>query len=239
MTSDGIDPNEMAELLSLPSDDPRRRRFEGTPRGRAILSIYASFMEAANLPGANPAAADHVLAEALARALNAPNPKGGASSATGAEPRRELRWPGILRALMSPTFRPAFALASIAIVLGGLWLARSRPGPQTRLLRGAVVGGQPVGTQPLELHEARTFRSGAIQLSWAPYPGADRYVVSFLRPDLTDLFRLPAGPDAGLTIGPGALPALLPRGQRIGWRVVARHGGDSLAVSTISAFRLP
>ena len=243
---------QLAAILELPPDDPRRLELERSPRGRALLRTYRAFLA----PGRAPAEADLENARASLHAMldrelglgAAPSTASRSEAATPAGPRPEVVGPAPAHAAARaprrswwwmPAPRLAFAMAALAVAVAGVWYVSRPPGPAAPELRGHRVEGTGAPTVALTLHPARTLAGGAVELSWEPVAGADRYQVAFFATDLTDLAHPAPTTEPRLVLAPGALPAGLSRASSVLWQVTARRGSEPLAVSETAPLRLP
>jgi len=239
---DGLDPEAdgfpeaVAELLSLPSHDPRRQALTDTPRGRALLAAYEAFLDPPDVPpGADPADAMVRLRAVLDReeALGADraHPTGAtpddrvaprdaetrsaASGGRGSDGRGfwSRLWADRGLAGLTPV-----AAAAVAVAI--LVLTPSPDGTGLRLVRSGTElrGGEPVAADPLRL-EVHGTADGA-RLGWRPVAGAASYEVEIRTPAHTSLarWRVDAPPAAMTEVtwpeGERRAPALL-------WRVTA------------------
>lgn len=225
-------PEDLGELAALPPDDPRRRAVEATARGRAMLLAYREFVAPADTPaGARPSEADAILATALAREIGEPVRSGGDRTLRSVE---ESVWTRLIRSLSAPAMRPAYALAALLIVSGGLWTMWKSSGraPATHL-RGEAAHAA------IALSPPQTLAAGAIELGWQPVAGATSYEVAFFAPDLTELGHTGPLAEPRLVLEPGALPAGLHPGADVLWQVTARSGADAIGQSRTTLIRLP
>lgn len=223
-------PEEFVRLLALPEDDPERRQAEASGKLDAWRRMLREFEEpgpgeatAGELAGADAALGRHV--ESMLG-----TPAGGHRSAPRAAGPGLLAW---LASIWSrPALRPAFALAALVIVGGaGWWLAGERVGRGERAVRG-------VAPEAAIVVEARA-TPGALDLTWGPVAGAERYRVRFYGPSLSELDRRDDVTEPHLRLEPGTLPRGTASGQEILVEVVALRGGDAIAVSAPKAVRLP
>lgn len=210
----------LAEVAALPPDDPRRAEAEACPRCGAQLAALRAFLAGdPEIPTAESAAADRVLAEFVAtRIVSRPPPAGPA--------RRPVQRP------RSFAPRRLAAMASVcAVVVLALILTRETgdPAPIGARLRGEA----PVaGAAGIVLQSTGPTADGGFELNWRPVAGADHYVVEVFSGDLdtlavlTPLSRPSARLAAGLLRAPAAAGGVLVR-------VVALAGDRRLAVSPL------
>jgi hypothetical protein len=213
--------DELDEIRALPANHPRRRHAAGCPRCGALMGSYDLYLAAPDAAGARPAEAERALGAALERAMGA----AAARSGHAAGPRREARH-GWIERLMEPAFRPAWAFAGLALVLGAVLLAQRLPGPDREpAFRGP---GETVSAVPVI--ERATLGPAGVSLRWTATAGADAYEVRLYGEDLAELARFDPIPGLNLEIAADQLPALAPGAGLIA-RVVALSGGDTVGTS--------
>ena len=231
---------DLGEIAALPVDDARRRAVEATPRGRALMAAYREFLIAEAPPGSNPEVAAARLDAFIAREIEGHRAV-DARLALGADTRSEAWTTRLIRALLGPALRPAFAAVVLLVVAGGAWLALrpSHPGMPagTPVYRGSEQ--TPDALPTLQLERARTGADGALQLAWAAVPGATGYRLRFFGADLSDAARVDTGASTRWTLRREALPAGLSRGASMLWQVEALRDGDVIAASPSVALTLP
>jgi hypothetical protein len=246
MTERHIPDDELGLVLDLDPADPRRGHLDRCPRCYARMAEYRDFVAAQpGAPGARLGEARERLGEALEREIAggaAERGTGRAVRAGGGDEPRPAPWlDRVTRGLHLPRLRPELAMAAIAVVIvaGGAWLAfRGRegipppPGGEPTL-RGEVVRG------PLTLEHPSVLADGALELAWTSMPGATRYQVRFVAPDLSDLATVEAGSDTRVILRRGSLPGGLASRALVTWQVVAMSGNDTLATSRATPVRLP
>jgi len=221
---------ELGEIAELSSDHPRRREFERSPRGRALLATYRSFVN----PGAAGAEAGLEQARAHLQALlvrelgQSAGPAAAGAAGERRPPSNSWSWRSWA------ALRPVLALAVMVIVAAGAWVATQHRGASNPVLRGRRVGG----TVELALHAPRATAEG-LELSWEPVAGADRYEVAFFASDLGDLAHAPATSEPRLVLSLATLPSGLTRGSTVLWQVSARRGDTPLAQSETSPLQIP
>lgn len=246
--AEGLDPEAVAELLSLPPHDPRRQALTETPRGQALLAAYEAFLDPPDVPaGADPADAavrlravlDREEAHAVDRVrptstprhtdpVDGPNP--AASEGRGPDGRGfwSRLWADRGLGGLTPV---AAAAAAVAILV----FAPSPDGTAIRLVPAGTElrGGEGAATDPLllEVHET----ADGARLAWRPVPGAASYEVEIVTPAHTPLarWRVDAPPAAMAEVawpeGERRAPALL-------WRITALDvAGDPVATSRWSS----
>jgi hypothetical protein len=157
--------DDLRDLEGLPPDDPRVQALG--PGARAYLRAREDFVAGGEPPaGARMHEAERRLGEALERELGVKlGGDLGASVAPAAGAGRARPAGGFLDALLGPRLRPAFALALVVIVAGGVWLATSgRRATEPSVMRGT----EPV-TPGVELTTvARTLDDGALPAGLTP-----------------------------------------------------------------------
>lgn len=217
---------DLAELSQLPPGDPRRQAFESRPGARARLKAYEAFMAAGGeATPAERAEAEAKLGALIERETGVPLPAARREAAPpGAARESWLAW------LWSPRLRPAVAtvavLAVVTLAAGLERRYRAAKAPVYRSEEPAPAAGA------WDARPATTpVAGGAVRLSWAAAPGADRYRVEFLAGDLAELARVEDLAAAELVLDPRALPAGLASGAEVLWRVVATRGADEIARS--------
>ncbi len=218
---------EIAEVLSLGAEDPRRRHLEGCPRCRALALSFRDFVEPGPVPaGARSAEAAERLSQAIAREIEAGARRAASRPRTGALRRWLEGWLG------RPSLRPVWVTASVVVVAGAAVIAiLSRPAPES-VLRGerpAALALQPVRQQP----------GGELRLRWEPLAGAVSYQVRLYATSLEEVARLEPVRVPETVLRREALPSGLASGTRLLWRVVALRGGDELALSPVGSLRAP
>jgi hypothetical protein len=214
---DANDPIDYALLADLPADDPRVRALDA--RQRAELAAYRDFVGTPDDVAAEQLAhADAQLAAALDAAIGvAPAPAAPAPRTPVAPPR-----PGVLdvlRMLLAGSgLRPAYALAAVLVVAGGLYWNQAR-------LAGPVLRGDEAAAIEVA---APVMGEAVVTFAWQAVADAERYEVRLYGGDLEETGRHDAGAGTLLSLprarlGPGAGEVL--------WQVVAFRGTDEVARS--------
>ena len=228
MSDRPFSPEEFVRLLALPEDHPERRQAEVSGKLDAWRRMLHEFEE----PGAGDATAtelaraDAVMAQRVESMLGTPTgvPPGAARPASGG--------PSLLAWLASiwsrPALRPAFAMAALMIVAGTSWWMVGSRAP--RAVRGVSEDGIVVETRET---------SEALELTWAPVPGAEHYRIRFFGPALREIARRDDVVEPRLRFERGALPAGIASGEEVVIDVAAMRGNDALAVSKARAVRMP
>ena len=206
--------------------DPHRAHVESCPRCWARLVSYREFVSPSPAPeSAGFDAARAAIGPALAREI-------------GAERPRILAFPDAAR---RRDFGGKWLSAAAAVIaVGALAIAVARGpllGERASVLRGDGASGA-MGVASVALL-APTEAGGRVTLHWRAVPGAERYRVTFLGPDLAVLAALELGADTTLTLDPGRLPAALASAKAARYEVAALAGGSSIATSGVGTVRLP
>jgi hypothetical protein len=235
-----IEPEDLGALEGLPTDDPLLRQLESQPRARAQYRAYRDFVAPGDVPeGARVHEAEARLAEVLERELGTPigrTPE-AVPGARSAAPARSQGGGGFLSLLFGPRMRPAFALAVMLVVAGGVWIYTATRQPGEPILRGGTRAG-PLGG-PVGGVATGRLADGTVRLTWTPSAGAESYAVVFLSPELAEIARVRGITETHLDLRPGALPAGLMSRSQVLWRVVAMRGPDELTRSSTLTVTLP
>jgi len=222
-----FDASEIAAVLDLGPDDPRRRHLAECPRCRALALSFQEFLAPESVPdGARPAEAVRRLSRVVADETAAPTRAGMGSPAAGGP----MGWFG--RLWLRPPVRTAWAMAALVVVAGGVFLAVHTRQGREPVLRGpqaAVLALQPVRLEP----------DGALRLCWAPLAGAERYQVRLYSTALAEVVRLEPVTVPEAVLRRSALPRGIPPGTALLWRVAALRGGDDIAQSPVGTLRAP
>lgn len=219
-----IDIENLAEILELPDDDPRRRHLEECPRCSSILLSFQAFLEAEKVPGSDPVDAETRLGEFIKASIDKQSP--GTSERVVVEER-----PGFLSEFLQGLFRrPVWVTAALLIVAAGmLWW---KPWVEDPLvLRGTI----PAETKsPLELAAPQALDDGSLLLSWSPFDSVDIYEVRLYDESLSELARFGPLTETTLVLTRSMLPEDAPSAML--WRVVALDEGDEVAASRPAPF---
>lgn len=222
---------DLAALLKLPPQDPRRRHLDGCPRCRARVVTFLEFTEAPNdVPRDLLLDAETKLDAALRREL-----------ALGGDPRGEDAAAPFRRWLASLTLpRSGFAwvgaAAVVVAVVAAVRIFAPRP-EEPFLLRGSEEHVAPGASTALALRAVPA--EGGVDLSWSAVPGADAYEVRIYGTNLEEIVRLRPTPEARLILKRTDLPVSAAPGAVVLWKVVALRDGDPLSESAPSQLRLP
>src|SRR4249920_3086509 len=191
-----IDEKALGALLDLPASDPRRAHLDTCPRCRALVMSHREFQSMPLDPAYGPRE------EAALRAFRAR--LGGAPSSSRASKSRSSWW----SRLFGPAMRPAWALAALALVVGGvfLWPQRSTHEPPT------VRGGSE---HSLVLLPPQEQGDGSLRFAWHGVPDADEYQIRFYSTAFVELGRRSAGGDTAIAIPLADLPQAYRSGEVI------------------------
>jgi hypothetical protein len=232
-----VEPMELAALLALPTDDPRRLEAAGCPRCDSLLRELAAFLDGdAALPDVEKIHAERHLAGVLAGAMAVPTKRsaGAVSSVAG---RRSL---GRSRPRQGWGWGLGLAAATAAGVM--FLLAREPLAPTGP--SGVLRGGSRVVSGAGELTVTATAgrSDGHVLLTWPAVAGADRYLVELFSTELDTLAVYGPLSEPALVVdavrlraagaGPGAAATVLCRVRALG-----RDG--ELAVSRLAGLALP
>jgi len=176
-----LEPMELAALLALPTDDPRRREAAACPRCDSLLLEMTAFLEGdEGPPDAGRAHAERRLAAVLAGAMAARSePSTGAAMSA-------VRAPTAHRSRRGRGWGWGLGLAASAAVVTFL-VAREPLAPAGP--SGVLRGGAPAASVAAVLNVTVTAgdREGQWRLSWPAVAGADRYLVELFSADLDTL----------------------------------------------------
>ncbi len=232
---------ELGALAALAGDDARRRAAESDPLTAARLRAFEDFVAPGSLPeGADLADAEARLLVALERELGVPlaAPREQAKTRGAPRPGTGGGWSRFLARVAGPVWRPALAVAATLVVVAGAWTLLAPPGGDgPPLLRGPEAPLDAGSWDAAPTAEAAA--PGTIRLAWRPAPGATRYAVVFLAPDLRELAQVDGLGGTELVLAATELPAGLASGQAVLWRVTAFHEGDEIGRSRTSTMVVP
>ncbi|MEO5617901.1 MAG: hypothetical protein ABIS67_09025 [Candidatus Eisenbacteria bacterium] len=134
--------------------------------------------------------------------------------------------------------KPLIAMAAVVLAVAGAGLVASLlRQPQGDTLRGIAPPAVPGVWEARP--EARAMRNAGLMLNWTAAPGADRYTVEFVSPDLDELDRVEGITSLELVLTREALPRGLAPGAQVSWRVLAFRGSDEIARSPAVPVTLP
>jgi hypothetical protein len=228
-----VEPIELAALLELPPDAPRRLEAAGCPRCDSLLRAMSVFLDGdAGLPDGDRAQAERHLAGVLAGAMA--GPEGRPVEAATPTARR--------RAARRPQRGQGWGLGLAAAAAGVMFLVARDPvaptGPS-----GVLRGGAPSVSVAADLTVTVTAgdREGRVLLAWPAVPGADHYLVELFTADLDTLGVYGPLSEPALAVDSASLRAN-PEGRfpaAVLCRVRARDGAGEVAVSRLVHLKLP
>jgi len=221
-----IEPEALDETLALPEDDPRRMHLATCPKCRALLASHALFLAAEGGDAPHVARADAQLTAFRERMLGIEPAATPAAPARRAMPASGSWW----QAMFAPAMRPAWAVATIAVVAvaAALWMRGAPPVDTT--LRGGTA-------EPMALHSPDYRPDGGVEISWEPFAGADHYEVRFFSTALTEIGRAPQVTTNAAQIASSGLPRDSTNSGVVLYRVFALHGGDEIAHSPVGTLQ--
>ncbi len=214
MSDQCIPIEELEELALAEPDDERLRHLETCPRCRAELAMYRSFM------AGNSAMADsgreELLATRMRKVIHCNDAE--VNSSPVPSPQESGRFPRSLQ-------RSLLAVAAVLLVFFAVeWY--QVPGIQTGIhLRGAA------DQQDHSLVLQVKAESGALQLSWSEFPGADNYKVEILGSDLVPIDEMAVSGENHLAIKDRDMEQWRVISSSLLWRVVAFQGSQQLSYS--------
>jgi hypothetical protein len=224
MKQNCIELDQIATVMKLGSDDPRRRHLEECPRCASRMLLYERFLASEELPGADTASADAHLAAVMKAAIER-------GSTPDVEPERGGFLARVTRALF---VSPAWAGAAVVVVLA-LAVVWWQPWETEEVV---FRGDKSIpGVEQLLLEAPVTLEDGGVRLTWHSVEAADSYLIRFRTPDLDEIALLGPIADTSLVIDrselpPGSPPVIL-------WRVVALLNGDEIHRSRPASLELP
>ncbi len=163
-----LEPAELAALLEMPADDPRRAAAAACPRCDSLLRAGAAFLAGDDtVPPGELARAERTLAAVLAAQLTAPG------AAAPASPRAVQA-----RGRVSRRAGWGWGVGLAAALAAAMLMIAREPGVPAGP-SGVLRGGGPAAGAAIELAVERTepASDGSAKLSWAPVPGAETYRV--------------------------------------------------------------
>ncbi len=209
MTLHGCPSEEaLGEVASLPATDPLRIHSEDCPRCCALLAGSAEFESAMR----------ETVSEGSPGTLRVPHPA-----------------PSFRQRLWAPTMRPAWALAALALLLGGYlyW-------PQLAMLGSAIRARRSETPSEIEWAAAIEYRAGGgVHLSWKAVPEAERYEVRLYGESFEELDRIGAGGETAQLLPPDRMPQAYRDGGTILYRIYALRGADEIRTSTAGLLAKP
>lgn len=210
-----VDATDIAAVLELPADHPRRRHAETCPRCRSLVASYLSFVEAESVEGADLERARGMLDARIRADASRWKPSRA--------PVRTFRWQSLLR--------PAPLLVAGLVVIAAAVFWSSRTPEQSSLREGAPQ------SQAFALSPAQLTTDGSIQLSWSAMAGADQYQVRMYGPDFGEIYRSDNTTATSMIVDRAALPPSQSSHLDLTWRVYALSQGDVIATSAPGSIR--
>ncbi len=206
-----VNPEDIAEIVTLTSDDPRRQHLDQCPRCGTLARRFRDFLDPAPLPPeADAEAAGRMLRQRLTIALPELAP------ALEADDRLETTPP---RARFHFN-RPLLAVAAVLVCCLGLLGIRNQlvQPPTDGALERSVLRGADLSPTALEVVKA----DAGLELTWGQPAGTDASETVFFDGNLSQIERLDTG-----TTGTYEL-ARVPDGARY-IRVEFLQAGDVIA----------
>jgi len=253
-----LEEHELDAVIGLPEGHPALAHVAACPRCRALVDAYRRFLAPGEAPREARAEEADAALDAFRERLLGTASAGAPAGSAAADPLASAARPGVAygapdlaapgaarsadargpfaaprRAWRGGLWRvpaPVWAAAAVVVVAGGALLWTSRDGGDRRpTLRGARAGALRLAPPAVEA-------SGAVRIAWSGHPDAESYAVVLFGPDLEEVARFPVLSDSALTLAPDQLPAALPAGSAVLYRVEARRGGDAVAISATGSF---
>jgi hypothetical protein len=224
MKQNCIEIDQIANVLKLSPDDPRRRHLDECPRCASRSLMYRRFLAGEPVPGADPASADAHLAAVMKAAIDGRSQADDGRERGGFLARATRAWLG--RAAL------AGAAVAVAVVVAVTWW-KPWTTPET-VLRGDKTS---LGVQQLPLEASQMVADGGVRLTWRSVDGADSYIIRLRTPELDEIALLGPTTDTSLVIHRSTLPPETP--SVILWRVIARQNGDEIRRSRPASLELP
>jgi len=191
-----LEPLELAALLAMPADDPRRRDADACPRCDSLLRGMAAFLDGdADLPNDEKVRAERHLAGVLAGAMAAKGEPAAGSVTSAATDVRRTR--SNRRSPRGQGWGWGLGLAAAAAGVM-FFVARepSAPAGPSGVLRGGAPNASMAGDLIVTVAAGPT--EGQLLLSWPAVAGADSYVVELFTAELDTLAVL--GPVTELSV---------------------------------------
>jgi hypothetical protein len=184
---------DIADLASLPEDDPRRRHVAECPRCRTLARRFRDFLAPAPLPPeADAEAAGRMLRRRLSTALPELAPALEADD-RAAHDRAATARPGRGDRRGLPVARPLLAVAAVLVACLGLLAVRNQltqPDAPASLER-SILRGEDLRPAALEL--AATGQG--LDLLWGQPADTDASQAVFFDGNLDEIARFPVGTD--------------------------------------------
>jgi hypothetical protein len=208
--------DEIATLLEMAPDDPRRQHLDACPLCQSRLAAYRGFVaKPAPLPGSDPENA-RIELERFIGGLDKRAARGAAWSESWSQ----------FRARLGPRRVFALGIASAAVAL--LMILHpflGHDGSETPVLRGPAAPG----ASAIRL-ETQSIEDGDVVLRWNALAEADLYEVQVFDTRLDRVARFSAGPATTYRLQRQAIPA---GDGPLFCRIAAFRGGDEVAASDV------
>jgi len=216
---------ELDELLTLGSDDPRRDHLARCSACRTLLASYRAFMEAGDLPEASDRdEAGRRLDLFRARMIEGVD-RPAAVGATEASLLSRL-----LAFLRGPILRPALAGLLLLIAAGSLWMNRDSLYAERS---SGIVREVPLqGSVDVTVQPPVVLDDGGLVLEWSPVSSAESYRVQILGVEMTPLRDFTIADVNRLRVTSDDIEGLASSGPLF-WRVIVYRNGDEFARSSL------
>ena len=206
-----FDAEDLAEIVTLPTTDPRRRHADECPRCRTLARRFRDFLDPAPLPPeADAEAAGRMLRQRLTTALPELAPALQTDSRVSVAPRRQrVRFA-----------RPLLAAAAVLVCcLGLLGIRNQLTQPAAdRSLERSVLRGEDFSPTALGV----VAQGGGLELTWGQPADTDASEAVFFDGNLDELATVPLDTSGSLVL------AQIPEGARY-IRIEFLSGGDVVA----------
>jgi hypothetical protein len=217
--------NEIATILALDPEDPRRRHLDECPRCASRLLLYQRFLTAGEASGADADAADAHLAEVMKSAIDRADISNEVPESNG-----------LLERIVKGMFtRPVWATAAVVLV-AAVALVWWQPWKEDGIVLRSDMASLP-GAPHLSLGPVEALADGGMRLTWTPVEGAEGYVIKIRTSDLAEIARFGPVADTSFVIYRSMLPPEAP--PVVLWRVVALRYGDEIGRSRPASLELP
>lgn len=214
MKHDCIETIQLATVMKLPADDPRRRHLQRCPRCASRLLIYQRCLSAVEDDVADPEAADEHLSAVMKAAI-------------AGNRERDVFNARVTRRVLG---RPVWVVAALFVLAAAVYWWKPWTTDQT-VLRGPGLPPQ-VRLEGWELLPGQN-----VQLAWRGVAGADGYLVHLRSASLEPIAVFGPVSDTTYAFHPDSLPPGTPR--VLLWRVIAVRSGDEIGRSQPASLELP